>query len=83
MHTIWETVLSLPSFDADMTTPMLEAMARRPVTAISLDIMSATIHAGTRPSGMSIMNAVVMRSLSASGSRNFPNVVMTPSFLAK
>src|SRR3989304_380099 len=82
-QTIWEMVFNLPSRLAAMTTPASDAMARSPVTAIPLPIIRATTQAGTLPRGMSIMKAVVMRSLSASGSRNFPREVTTPRFLAR
>jgi len=43
-----------------------------PVTRISRPMMTATIHEGTRSSGMSMINATATSSLSASGVKKFP-----------
>ena len=48
--------------------PRADARLRRPVTASSRPMITATIHAGARPSCTSEMNAADVRSLSAIGS---------------
>ena len=62
------TILILPSGDAGIATPRAWARLRRPVTANSRPMMTATIHAGARSICTSEMNAAVISSLSASGS---------------
>ena len=73
--TIWSTVLTLPYHDAAMTVPSAEATMRRPLTMNSREMMTNAIHAGRTSSSTSASSAAVTSSLSASGSRNLPNVV--------
>jgi len=70
--TIWQSVLYLPSRLASMTWPSAAAMLRSPSTAKSLMIISATTHAGARPTGIRSTRAALMMILSAMGSRSFP-----------
>ena len=51
------------------------AILLSPVTAISRPTMRATIHADALSRLISMMSAVTIKSLSASGSRNLPRVV--------
>lgn len=58
-----------------MIAPSLAEMPLKPVTAISREIITSAIQAGTLPRGISINKAAVIRSLSARGSRAFPRNV--------
>ncbi len=49
MPTIWSAVFHLPLSPAAITTPSLEAMLRRPVTVISRERSTTTIHGSMRP----------------------------------
>ena len=72
---ICSTVLILPYHEAAITVPSAEATMRSPETMNSRAMMTSAIHAGNTCISMSASNAAVTRSLSASGSRNLPNVV--------
>ena len=69
------SILTLPRGDAGMVTPRDQARLRITVTPSSRPSMTATIHAGASSICTSEISAAVIRSLSASGSINWPNVV--------
>jgi len=61
-----------------MIIPSAEAMFLIPSTAKSRMTMMATTQAGILPMGIIRIMAVLITSLSAMGSKNFPNVVTIP-----
>ncbi len=73
----------MPAMLAAMTTFCSMATALSPVMASSLPTMMATTHAGTLSSPTSIMSTVIIRSLSARGSKNFPSTVTERIRLAR
>ena len=77
-----KAVLSLPHIPAATTTPSLATTSLRPVTINSLASISTTATGSIQRSNVKQISAVITRSLSARGSRNFPNVVTRLCFLA-
>src|SRR5579885_2519215 len=77
------TILVLPSSEAEMTKPSELATARSPETASSRPIMITTIHAGIRWSSTSEMKAAEVSSLSAMGSSRIPSRVICPRLRAR
>ena len=78
MQTIWLVVLALPSGLAGMETPWSMPTTRRALTANSRAMITIATQAGSLPSPTRAIRAAEMRSLSASGSRNCPSVVIWP-----
>jgi len=72
----WSEVFHFPPCDAEITTPSLMAMVRSPLMRNSRARITTTTQTGTRPRRRSITRADKTMSLSASGSRNFPSVVI-------
>src|SRR5438270_234103 len=76
MATTSAAIFIFPSGDAATTIPRAYARLRRPVTANSRPMITATIHAGARSICTSEMSAADVRSLSASGSITWPSAVI-------
>src|SRR2546429_4251486 len=72
------TVLVLPSGADEMTRPWLAATERRMVMISSREKITTTIQAATSPSWTRTMSTASTKSLSASGSRNFPRSLTVP-----
>ena len=71
----WVSILNLPIFDAEITTPSAAAIDRKPVTANSRPMMMTTAQAGASWFSTSEINAAEISSLSAIGSSNWPKRV--------
>ena len=76
MATIWLTVFALPQLFAATTTPASAATSRTDVTINSRKMMSSTSHTSATPSETKQTKAEITMILSASGSMNFPKVVI-------
>ena len=72
MAIIWNAVFFFPIVSAGIINPSVAAIPLRPVTAISRQIMRATIQAFTWWREISIIRQADTKSLSANGSRIFP-----------
>ena len=75
METIVVAVFHLPRLLAAMTVPSEATTMRRPDTRNSLATMMRSTHAETAPCSSRKHSDTMTTSLSAIGSRNFPNVV--------
>ena len=80
--TICSAVFILPHIPAAITIPLSAATRRKPLIINSLAIITITIQHGILSSSINAIIADETRSLSASGSINFPKLVTRLYFLA-
>src|SRR5574344_1114552 len=80
--TIETAVLYLPHILAAITIPLSAATSLKPLIINSLAITIRTIHVGSLSSSIKHIKAEQTKSLSASGSINFPKFVIRLYFLA-
>ena len=73
---IWRQVLILPDHPAAMTMPRSAAINLNPLTTNSREIITTTIQAGIICMLLKQTRAAQTSNLSASGSMNFPKLVM-------
>jgi len=81
--TIWNAVLYLPHLEAAITTPFEDIAILIPSTKMSLPTNIIAIQIGILDQAANIITTELTSSLSASGSKNLPNVVTSLFFLAK
>lgn len=73
---IWRQVLTFPDQPAAITMPRSAAIKRSPLTTNSREIITTVIQAGTICILLKQTRAAQTKSLSASGSINFPKLVI-------
>ena len=78
MAIIWNTVLNLPYHEAAITSPLLAATMRTPLTMNSRATIISTGQLGSDPSSISTSSAATTSTLSAKGSMNLPKSVTSP-----